>query len=43
MQRFDKVLPSRQRQKLSELLADTPDGLWQANDWGNMLATDAEL
>jgi len=38
-----KVQPSRPRQKLSELLAATPDGLWQADDRENMPATGAEL
>jgi len=38
-----KIQPSRQRPKLSELLAATPDGLWQVDDWENMPATGAEL
>ena len=35
-----KVQSSWSRQKLSELLAATPDGLWQLDDWKNMPASD---
>jgi len=38
-----KVKPGRQRLKLSDLLAATPDGLCRAEGWDEMPATGAEL
>jgi antitoxin ChpS len=38
-----KVQPCRQRPKLSELLASTPDGLSRACGWEEMPAAGAEL
>ncbi|MEQ1531212.1 MAG: AbrB/MazE/SpoVT family DNA-binding domain-containing protein [Methylococcales bacterium] len=38
-----KIHPGRQRKKLSELLAATPEGLCRADEWENMPTAGAEL
>ncbi len=38
-----KVRPGRERLKLSDLLAETPEGLCRATGWDEMPATGEEL
>lgn len=38
-----KVRPGRARVKLSDLLADTPEGLCRASEWDEMPASGEEL